>query len=71
MEHSLERPTLLDRVVLWRHKVTRVSRISKHIRLFHVKTHSIKFILKFSYAGNVQNHKLTNEEAQKLVSEFT
>lgn len=71
MEQSLEKPTLADKIFLVRQKITKISRISKHIRLFHVESGSSKFIVKFSYGGNTQYHKLTADEAQKLVSEFT
>jgi hypothetical protein len=63
--------TLVDRVVLWRHKVTKISIISNHIKLFHIDGESVKFVLKFSYAGNVQFHKLTNDEAAEIVSELS
>lgn len=63
--------TFIDRVFLWRHKVAKTSIISKHIKIFHLDGERTKFILKFSYAGNIQYHKLTADEAAQIVSELS
>ncbi len=59
-------PTLFEKIVLFKYKILTVKQITNTISLFEVQHPKIFIILKFSYMGNVQYHKLSNDELQKL-----
>ncbi len=63
--------SILDKLVLFRHEVVRVHEVSKTLRVFHTSSEETPIILKFSYAGNIQYHKLNGSEANALVSELS
>ena len=60
----------LDRLVLFRHTIEKTVLISKTLKVFHSDSKDVPVILKFSYAGNVQYHKLSKQEVRKLISEL-
>ncbi|MGB7240788.1 MAG: hypothetical protein WBC93_01715 [Sulfitobacter sp.] len=60
----------LDRLVLFRHAIEKTVFVSKTLKVFHADSKDVPVILKFSYAGNVQYHKLTEQEVRKLISEL-
>ena len=64
----MQKLSFIDQIFLWRHKVLEVSRIGKHLKVFEVESVNPRFILKFSYAGNTQYHKLNEEEAVALAN---
>nr|WP_272210502.1 hypothetical protein [Marinicella sp. W31]MDC2876394.1 hypothetical protein [Marinicella sp. W31] len=65
---KLKKLSLVDRIFLSRRKVAKVSRIADHITLYHIVSDDFRFVVKFRYAGNVQYHKLTDQEARTLVN---
>lgn len=71
LEEQLEKLTIADKIFLFRQKIVKISSISSHIRVFHIASGNTRFIVKFSYSGNVQYHRLTSKEAQKLASEIS
>ena len=61
----------LDRLVLFRHEIEKTAFVSKTLKVFYTKSKDVPVILKFSYAGNVQYHKLTRIDVGKLSSELS
>ncbi len=60
----------LDRLLLVRHAIVKTVFISKTLKVFHADSKDVPVILKFSYAGNVQYHKLTEQEVRRLIPEL-
>ena len=61
---------ILDRIVLFRHSVTETIQASQTLRIFHTASRDVPLILKFSYAGNVQYHRLDPAELHVLAAEI-
>lgn len=59
-------PTFLEKIMLFKYKILTVKQITKTISIFEVEHPKICTILKFSYTGNVQYHKLNDDELQKF-----
>lgn len=70
-ELSLENISFLDRLFLWRHDIEKSVAVSKNQSVIHTKSSEIPVVLKFSYPGNVQYHKLTGSEVRMLSSELS
>lgn len=62
--------SFIDSIFLFRHKITKSTRVSKTLKVFHTASAEVPFILKFSYPGNLQYHKLSALEASGLISEI-
>ena len=60
----------LDRLLLIRHTIEKSVSISKTLKVFHADSKDVPVILKFSYAGNVQFHRLTEQEVRRLIAEL-
>ena len=63
--------SFIDSIFLFRHKITKTTRVSKTLKVFHTASSKVPFVLKFSYAGNTQYHKLSALEASSLIAELT
>lgn len=61
---------LLDRILLVRNAIVKTVSVSKTLKVFHADSKEAPVILKFSYAGNVQYHKLSEQEARALMLEL-
>ncbi len=62
---------LIDSIFLFRHKIIKTTRVSKTLKVFHTASAKVPFVLKFSYPGNTQYHKLSTLEASGLIAELT
>ncbi len=61
---------LLDRILLVRNAIVKTVSVSKTLKVFHADSKEAPVILKFSYAGNVQYHKLSEQEVRALILEL-
>ncbi|WP_224826134.1 hypothetical protein [Cognatishimia sp. MH4019] len=61
----LEKPRMMDRMVLPGHTVLGLQRLSEELSLVHVEDRDVIF-LKVAYPGNVQFNRITPETAQAL-----
>ncbi len=61
---------LLDRILLVRNAIVKTVSVSKTLKVFHSDSKEVPVILKFSYAGNVQYHKLSEREVRALILEL-
>lgn len=61
----------VDRLVLYRHIITKIVFISKTLKVYHTNSKELPVILKFSYPGNVQYHKITQLDLEKLIPELS
>lgn len=61
---------LLDRILLIRNAIVKTVSVSKALKVFHSDSKETPVILKFSYAGNVQYHKLSEQEVRALILEL-
>lgn len=61
---------LLDKLALIGSKVTSSKELSSTITAFRTSEPSQPAILKFSYSGNVQYHKLSSRELAVLIKEL-
>lgn len=66
----MAKQNLLDKLVLFRHSVYKATSVSKSLTVFYTKSKSAPVILKFSYLGNVQYHKLSQTEVLGLELEL-
>lgn len=61
----LEKPRMMDRMVLANHTVLGLVRISEELSLVYVDQPDVVF-LKVAYPGNIQFNKITPETARAL-----
>lgn len=62
--------SLIDSLLLFRYVITKTTSISKNLKFFRTNSKKVPVILKFSYAGNVQYHKLSELEVRGLIDEL-
>lgn len=60
----------LDRIFLFRHAIVKTAPVSKALKVFQADSKEAPVILKFSYAGNVQYHVLSEREVHGLILEL-
>jgi len=65
VNRPLEKPRMMDRMVLGSHTVLGLQRISEELSLVYVDTPDVVF-LKVAYPGNVQFNKITPDTARAL-----
>ncbi|MEL7213508.1 MAG: hypothetical protein AAGK92_12660 [Pseudomonadota bacterium] len=64
-ETRLEKPRMMDRMVLPNHNVQGLLRLSEELSLVYVDDPDVIF-LKVAYPGNVQFNRLTRETAEAM-----
>lgn len=57
--------TFLDRLFLFRHKITAEHKVSDKCRIY-IDSENKNLVLKFSYTGNIQYHVVGFEEANDI-----
>ncbi len=70
-DFDLVKLNIIDKIIFFRHEIAKITCVSKTLKMFFTKSEDVPVILKFSYAGNIQYHKLNKSEVRILVSELS
>lgn len=59
-------PSVIDRIAMLKSGIKSAFQVSQQIMLFELLKGDKKIVLKFSYMGNVQYHKLSHDQAIEI-----
>lgn len=59
-------PGLIDKIALLKSKIRKETRISGSFVVFETENEATPLVLKFSYSGNTQYHRLSSSEIEAL-----
>lgn len=66
----MPKPSILDRLVLFRHKILKVENLSRQLRVVRTDGNDVALVLRFTHPGSSMYYKLDRSEAQALKAEL-